>query len=179
LVDEGRGENFFNVGDSINLKKIIFGILGIVIILIMAGCTQSSQLINGNAIRVEFINGPELHLDFVKELNQYQTSTLTFRIKNTSQTCITFPYDFGIKIYYENNGSWIETDNMFQYFPKDKDVLLDSVGNIDSDMVVNLSPDIQNVQISTIVNFKATIQGHLCKDKSVVVEKEIPFTVLP
>lgn len=158
------------------LKKAIFWIC---IFLTLVGCGYSSQSITGDVFQVEFVKGPDLHLEYVKELNIYRSETLEFWIKNTSQACITFPYNFGIRIYYENNGAWVEVGNEFQYLPNVQDIEIQPSGQLFSQNDIELVPDIHNIQITSTAKFKADIQGYLCKDKKVVVEKEIPFTVSP
>jgi hypothetical protein len=59
------------------------------------------------------------------------------------------------------------------------DILLEPVGNIFSEKVITLFPDLTNIHLLGVTNFKAIIIAHLCDDLNIDVEKEIPFTVSP
>lgn len=147
-------------------------LISVILIPVLASCanlSETSQTVSSDAIQVEYINGPELHI----------SDTLSFRIKNTSKACITFPYDFGLKIYYMNQDSWAETGNLVQYPAVGQDITLQPTGNLFSERSVYLHPDTSKLKINAPTDFKAIIQGHLCNNKTIVIEKEILFTVSP
>jgi hypothetical protein len=145
----------------------------IILILGLAACATflgSSQPVSGDVIQVEFTNGPDIR----------PSQDLEFWIKNTSSTCISFPYDFDLKIYHENNGGWIEVKNLFQYrSTTGQDLMLQPAGELFSKRPIDLSPDLNQLKLDTTTKFKAAIQGFLCNNKTSIIKKEIPFTVSP
>jgi hypothetical protein len=130
---------------------------------------SSAQVHNlADDIVVTYETGPEIQA----------TEVLEFWIKNTSNNCIVFPYNYGLKIFVEQNTNWIEVPNPTIYSPED-DIYLREADNIFSYRPVLLRPDISKIQLQGPTNFQATITGHLCDDENVVVEKTIPFVVKP
>jgi hypothetical protein len=105
---------------------------------ITGGCGtpfDTPRPVSSDVIQVEYVTGPNLS----------KAETLTFWIKNTSNSCIAFPYDFGLKIYYQNKDTWLETSNEVQYLSDEQDILLQPDGELFSQSIVDLRPDLTNL----------------------------------
>jgi hypothetical protein len=122
----------------------------------------------GDLLEITFLRGPEIHT------SEY----VSFWIKNLSEYCMVFPYDFGTKIWIKSDSGWEEIDNIMHYSPEE-DRLLDPSGSLFSNMDGSIAPDLTNYPINAKTEFKALLTGHFCDDESIVVEKEILFTVSP
>jgi hypothetical protein len=119
-------------------------------------------------VQPSYVIGPEIQ----------NTESLISFIKNTSSSCMVFPYNYGVKIYMERNGSWVDVPNMTDYRSKE-DIQLLPAGNMDSDNVVVLRPNLLDVELQAPTNFRAVLNGHLCDDENVLIKKIVPFTVVP
>lgn len=158
------------------LKLCLF----LAILALISGCSASHNTLSpqetatleisqlGDLLDVTFLRGPDI--------NSSQNVSLV--IKNLSDYCMVFPYDFGIKLWVEVNGDWEDIDNMVQYRPEE-DIYLEPAGDLFSVMGVSLFPDLSNFPLPEKTNFKAMLIGHLCDDATVVIEKDIFFTVSP
>jgi hypothetical protein len=148
-----------------------------VIFLALYGCSsvQNSNLTLSdniaNAIKVTYQTGPQIQTN----------EALNFLITNTSKNCIAYPIDFGLQIIMEQNGKWITVVNTVTYQAQtgQNEVLLNPVGSLFTQKIVGAQPDLSNITLTGPTNFQAIITGHLCNDKSVVIEKRVPFIVSP
>jgi len=148
------------------LKDIAF----LFLIVALCSCASPEDKNQGisDPIVVTYITGPEIEM----------TDLLDFWVKNTSDECIVFPFDFGAKILLDNNGSWIEINNLARYHPEE-DIYLRAAGNIFSENAVGLQPDYSSIVLQENTDLLVVITGHLCEDDSVIIEKQIPFVVKP
>jgi hypothetical protein len=149
------------------MRKAIL-IIGLLIIFSMCACTSTQGQNPADAIEITYETGPEIH----------KTDDLEFWAKNTSTNCVVFPYDYGIKIFREVDGIWVETPNLTEYFPR-QDKYLREAKNVFSEELLILMPDLSKIQLQGPTNFRAVLNGHLCNDENVVIEKIVPFTVIP
>jgi hypothetical protein len=99
-------------------------------------------------------------------------------IENTSNRCISFPIDFDIKVFVEQHEAWIEVPNLVTYVG-DRPEVLKPKGDALSDTLVNIRPDISALIMTEPVNSYALITGNLCDDEDYVIEKKIPFVIVP
>ena len=143
-------------------------IFNLIFILALSSCTQVPTHISGADLEIKFAQGPVINAS--QDLSMFMT--------NTSTACIEFPDDFGIKIYYQENGYWTETGNLITY-PSPQNNRLDPNGQPFDTTAIFLRPVLSNMQIDGPLTMKATIEGHLCDDPSASIEKDIRFTVVP
>lgn len=143
-------------------------IVGLMLVLISSACMPSQKQITGADLELAYASGPIIK----------STEYLYVFITNMSQGCIEFPHDFDLKIYFEKNGSWVETGNLESY-PDLKSIQLSPNGETLDTSTVVLRPSLSGVQIAAPITLKATIHGNVCNHPNTVVEKEIPFTVVP
>lgn len=138
------------------------------------GQTKNPQELGINIakdIQITYETGPKIGL----------SDSLDAVVKNNSKNCIEFPIDFGLKILMEKNDAWIPVFNLTKYEaqPGDTSVILDRKGTIFSEKMIVAEPDLSNITLSGATNFQANISGHLCEDKSITINKSIPFVVSP
>lgn len=143
-----------------------------VVILLLTGCNNSNTTLTPNEIsdslEISYQVGPEIQIySYVQAL-----------VKNPTTYCIVFPLDYGMKIYSEENGNNVEIKNRTVYIG-DKPNYLKAISDIESFVLVVISPDTSQLIINQPINFYAEITGHLCDDESVVIKKQIPFVVVP
>jgi uncharacterized membrane protein len=120
----------------------------------------------GDAIEIaEYYIGPEIKANDI----------LTFWIVNKSEECIVFPYDLGQKIFAEINNEWKPVNNIMEYHHHNDNIL----NGDNPTTMVSVAPDLSNITVTAPVNFKVVLSGKLCDNKNFVVEKTIPFTVVP
>ncbi len=149
-------------------KSVLLLFLSFALVFFSAACTPQARPVSSSDIAVAYVTGPAIAAS--QELDVF--------ITNMSQGCVEFPDDFGIKIYYQQNGSWTETGNLIQYLPHQNNRLESHGAPLDTTSI-SLRPDLSRIQIGQSLAFKAIIRGNRCSDTNVVVEKEIPFTVTP
>ncbi|MGB8213993.1 MAG: hypothetical protein WCE68_10590 [Anaerolineales bacterium] len=153
-------------------------ILAFILFLVICGCSSgqnrnsaSSHDSIADAIKITYRKGTEVQI----------ADPLYFSITNTSTDCISYPIDYGLKIIMEQNDKWAAVADtvVYQSQPGQNEVLLDPEGGVFSERVVVAEPDLTNITLAGPTNFQAIITGHLCNDKSVVIEKRVPFVVTP
>lgn len=149
------------------------------LLILMYGCSEgtSTQSIETNIPRTDqgevkldviFLRGPDIH----------STENISLILKNLSDKGVNFPYDMGVRIWAQGDDSWIEVNSMVQYRPYE-DRILDPFGSFFSEMAVSIRPDLTDYPLVGKTNFKAILAGHLCEDDTIVVEKEISFSISP
>jgi len=99
-------------------------------------------------------------------------------LNNTSNYCIEFPPDYGIKIYMDENGKITEIGNNTTYIG-DKPRYLQPKGNIASKRGILFSPRVSDQKIIDSIIFYAEVTGQLCNDPSIIIQRKIPFSVSP
>ncbi len=152
-----------------NLLKLTINFLLFVVLL--SGCSGSyeSQIENiPDSIEVTYETGPEIS----------SNQNLMFWIKNQTNFCISFPRGYGIRNYAEKSDGWTEVPNLGNFLGNEPR-LLKPKGDFFSEDSVVVRPDISNLGLTEPTNFYVTISGHLCDDETVLIEKKIPFVVIP
>ena len=153
---------------SINLT---FKFAIVIMTLAIISCSNSSEEKNANiadSIEVSYQTGPQIgvHQD------------LTIWIKNQTDFCISFPPDYGIKIFSETNNGWKEVSNLVNYLGTEPRLLQPKEDSSSEDSVF-ARPDVTSLGLVKPTNFYVSISGNLCDDKTVLIEKKIPFVVVP
>lgn len=96
-------------------------------------------------------------------------------IENVNRDCIVFPYDFGLKIYYEENNEKHEIKNLMRYSPL-VNITLGAKGEFSAESTITFTPDLTGVTISSSTQFIVQISGTMCKSSKPFIQ-EIPFTM--
>jgi hypothetical protein len=137
---------------------------------ITAGCSNESSQSSDIAalIEISYQTGPEISPGGYVEA----------WMENTSNQCISFPIDFSINVFVEQHGDWIEVQNRVTYVG-DRPEVLKPKGEMPSSALVNIRPDTSGLTITESVNSYALVTGNLCDDENFVIEKKIPFVILP
>ena len=151
-----------------HIKSQLSLIVGLMLVLISSACMPSQKQITGADLELAYASGPVIN----------STEYLDVFVTNMSQGCIEFSHDLGLKIYLERNGSWVETGNLVSY-PDLKIIELHPNGESFDSTAVSLRPSLSGNEITGPINLKATIHGNICNNPSAVIEKDIPFTVVP
>jgi len=99
-------------------------------------------------------------------------------IDNTTRSCISFPPDFGIKVFVQQGEDWLEVPNLVTYVSEEPQIL-DPRGSLFSRTLVHVWPDVSGLVITEPVDSYALITGTLCDDESYAIEKKIPFEIVP
>jgi hypothetical protein len=100
-------------------------------------------------------------------------------INNTTDNCINFPTDFGIKVFVLQGEDWLEVQNLVTYESDEPQVVLEPKGEMFSRNLVHIWPDVSSLIITEPVDSYALITGHLCEDENYAIEKKIPFVIIP
>jgi hypothetical protein len=142
----------------------------IFLVAITAGCSnQPSQSTNiAELIDIGYQSGPEISPGGIVEA----------WMENMSNQCISFPTDFSIHVFVEQHGDWIEVSNRVTYVG-DRPELLKPKGDMPSSALVYIRPDTSGLTITESVDSYAVVTGQLCDDENYVIEKKIPFVIIP
>jgi hypothetical protein len=150
---------------------LTFKLALVMMAMAIGGCIGSSkqQIANiADSIDVSYQTGPRIGVN----------QDLTVWIKNQTAYCVSFPPDYGIKIFAETSDGWTEVSNLVT-FVGNQPRSLKPKGDIFSERSIDVRPDVSALMLSQPTNFYVSISGHLCNDETVLVEKEIPFVVVP
>lgn len=99
-------------------------------------------------------------------------------IENQSQYCIEFPVDFNLRIFTKNNDTWVEISDTAESFGGKLGVVtLYPKGDFRNSTIVGSSPDLSDITLPA--DFYASIEGNICGNEDVIVEKDIPFRIFP
>ncbi len=147
------------------MKKIIGTLLLILIFGPLSACSKTPNKIS--PLSVGYMDGSTVKL----------SENISFLLDNPNKVCIIFPYDFAVKVYYEQKGVSREIKNTMDYSPKG-DIILDAKGGAFSSQVLTVKLDLTNDKLSGPTNFVARISGHICRTHE-SFNQEIPFTVIP
>lgn len=134
----------------------------------LSGCAATPMPVSGEDLQITYATGPMIPA----------TQYLAVFITNMSMDCVEFPDDFGIRIWYRDGATWKPTGNLWEYESPQHN-RLERHGSPYDTTSFSLKPDLQGIDSKAPVDFKATIKGHACNQASEVVEKDIPFTVMP
>ena len=150
--------------------------LAFFLVVVLSGCsTPETQIISdedvSNLLEITYIKGPEI----IK--GEYIAVTL----ENKSDYCISFPSDYGIRIFGEMNGELIKIDDLMETVGEYKETpeIVDHKYGLFTTMSIIFVPDTQKLVLLEPTDFYAIISGTLCEDDSVFISKKILFTVLP
>jgi hypothetical protein len=137
---------------------------------ILSSCSHASEqpVVISDSIDVEYQPDQQIGIN----------EDLTIWITNQSKYCIEFPIDIGIRIVAKQTGDWIEVPNLVTY-SGNIPIQLKPKGDVFSKKAVIVWPDVTGLSLVDPTDFLAIITGHLCDDESTVVEKKIPFIVIP
>jgi len=139
--------------------------------LAIISCSDSSEQ------QIENIaDGIELIYEMGPEIGRGQI--LTVWINNQTSFCISFPRGYGIKIFSETSNGWKEVPNLGKFIGTEPR-LLQPKGDFFSEDSIDVFPDVSGLELVQPTNFYVSISGNLCDDETVLVEKNIPFVVVP
>lgn len=97
---------------------------------------------------------------------------------NTSDACVVFPFNYGVKIYHQEDEKINFIANLVDYTSKNE-IFLTPEGELSSQRLIAIEPDLTDFSVAAPQELHATITGHLCDDENVVITKEITFFVVP
>jgi hypothetical protein len=143
----------------------------VVFSIFLSACSDSyeSQIENiSDFIDVTYETGPQIG----------QHEILTVWIENQTDFCISFPLGYGIRNFVETSDGWKEVPNLGKFVGTEPR-LLKPKNDFFSEDTVNVRPDISGLGLTKPTNFYVTISGQLCDDESVLIEKKIPYMVVP
>lgn len=162
--------------DQANYSGFFKCVLPFFLVFLLSGCnTPETQNISdediSNLLDITYIKGPEI----IK--GEYVAVTL----ENKSDYCLSFPSDYGIRIFGEMNGELIEIDDLMETIGEYKETpeIVDYKYGLFTTMSIIFVPDTQKLALLEPTDFYAIISGTLCEDDSVSITKKILFTVLP
>ena len=148
------------------VKKI--NILIVVFTIILCGCSApKSPAEISDLIKFEFPEGNTIS----------QNGDLNILIHNYSDKCIVFPVDYGMKIFMKQGKEIIQLKDKINNIGDE--IKLEPVGEIYADDFIDFEPDLSSITINDTSEFYATIEGHLCDDDKMVIDKTIVFSVKP
>jgi hypothetical protein len=103
---------------------------------------------------------------------------LNIMIENQSDYCIDFSPNYNMVINVSIEEKLIEASNMVIIIGDKPDILLPNgdPGSID---FFTVNPDLSDYKILKASDAKVVIFGHLCDDENFIIEKNIPFTIVP
>lgn len=146
-----------------------------ILFLLVTGCGKPDTNTTDDAIDY----GSYLEIDYSEGETLDQFDYIGVWVKNTSKFCFTFPYDYGIQLYKQDNDRWNEINNAGIYMSKEDRILKPNKDPLFSVDHITLLPDLLNIPIKEKTYFKAIINGHLCNQPEVTVSKEIFFHAMP
>lgn len=153
------------------MKKLFMFFVFVVWTACMSGCSNSKEQEATDLsalVDIQYEIGPEIS----------KQEILTVWLVNQSSSCISFPLDYGIKVFAETGEGWTEVPNVIEYKGTGPN-LLKPKGDIFSQRSIVVKPDLSSLTLAAPTRFYVEIQGHECADDSHIVKKEIPFTVVP
>lgn len=152
------------------IQRSIMHVLTLIVLLGLTSCTKPAPNTAGvsDLLVITYDSGPGIGIG----------DNLEFWIKNESDRCISFPVDYGLKLFVKANQTWDQVPNLATYVGEEPNVLESKGGTFSEDAVI-ARPDVSQLDLAGPTDFYASVTGHLCDDGSVIVEKEIPFTVTP
>jgi hypothetical protein len=153
-----------------NLASLNLGTLLMFLVAVTAGCSNepSQPAEIASLIEIVYQTGPEISAG----------GSVDAVLENKSNQCIHFPVDLNTKVFVEQHGDWIEVENQITYLG-DSPVLLQPKGDIWSSTLVYIQPDTSELTVTEPVDSYALVTGNLCENEDVVIEKKIPFVIIP
>jgi hypothetical protein len=140
--------------------------------LLIVGCIKVTPTPTpdeiSNLLIIKYHEGPEIQLN----------GHIQAVIRNTTNYCIVFPVDLGIKLFVNQDGKLSEINNYTKYIGN-QNQYLNPAGEKNDLISVSLDPDTSGLLITDSMMFYAEITGHLCDDESVIIKKKIPFIIVP
>jgi hypothetical protein len=153
-----------------NTTKLALFLSTLFVVVGTISCSsEQDQLTDvSSQLEIDYQMGPEIPLN-----GEVQTW-----INNTTNNCISFPPDFGIKVFVKQDEDWLEVPNLVTYANKEPQVLKPK-SDLFPTILVSIWPDVSSLNIKMSLDGYALITGHLCEDESHVIEKKIPFVIVP
>jgi len=140
-------------------------------IIILSGC-QSTEI----PTSAEIANSLFVTYTVSKEVtNGYG---LDIMIENKSDYCIDFSPNYNMVININIAEEWFQASNMVVVINDKPDILFPNgdPGSID---FFTVKPNLSDYKISKASDANVIISGHLCDDENFIIEKKIPFTIVP
>jgi hypothetical protein len=102
---------------------------------------------------------------------------LTIQIRNASSYCMAFPYDYQAELYLldGNKRKWVNNLASDGVYRRDQEL---PPGNVNIGFIT-ARPNLDGLDVSRPLDFVFVIIGNLCEDENIVIQKEIPFTLIP
>lgn len=140
----------------------------LILFTVFTGCTNQPPEKVSDLIVVSYLSGPEIR----------DGETLSMLIENRSSYCFDFSPDYNIVINVDINGEWIEIPNNIKISGNKPDILMPN-GNPASGDFIDALPDLSKFGTMGQADAYILIVGHLCDDEGYIVEKKIPFVIVP
>jgi hypothetical protein len=146
--------------------------------LFCTNCGQANHIIYPTQISTSYVDSLTFEYDKTNTLDSY--GSISVWVINKSNNCFVFPYDYGISFLIQLNGMWVKTPSIpVNYSPHD-DIIMEKQGKALFDSYpITFYPDISNLKISKTTEVKGIIKGYVCDHPEILIEKEIPFYVVP
>ena len=161
--------------ERIKMKKYRrFHLFVTTLLLILVGCRNETLTPTptpdeiSNSLIIKYYEGPEIQI----------YGHIQAIVQNTSDFCIEFPIDLGIKLFVDQNGTVSEINNYTKYIGNQKRVL-NPIGERNDFISVSYDPDVSGLIVTDSMTFYAEFTGHLCDDETVIIQKKIPFNIVP
>lgn len=153
------------------MKKIISRTLtSIFLFVFLCSCSTSASQPKDIAASIEITYQPSSTIKRGSDLDVW--------LKNTTKYCLEFPAVDGMKVYAQQKERWVEIPNLVTVIGN-QIVKLKPAGDFWDANVFTISPDLASLNSNEPIKFRAVLTGYLCEDHTIVIEKEIPFTVTP
>ena len=144
--------------------------LKLVVAILLSSCARQIEQPDAIAGSIEIV--------YVTSSEMTVGDQMEVSLQNKTKYCIQFPLVDGLNIYAEQDGKWVESRNLVTILG-DQNWVLRPKDELLSERSVYIQPDIAHLEIHAPTRFYALLQGYLCDDESVKVQKEIPFTMIP
>jgi hypothetical protein len=148
------------------LKSLLFYF--IIFAVVLSGCGKPDPKSISDSLEIIYDNTSEIPLG----------NRISIWIKNTSNYCVEFPLKDGTKLYAQQNGTWVEVANNVEFIGSQV-ITLKPNDEMFSEDQLSIHPDVSNLDIRKPIKFRALLTGNLCEDKTMQIQKEIPFTLVP
>jgi hypothetical protein len=130
------------------------------LMMFLQGCKAGEE----NEFFSKIVNLP--FTDFI-EVSVWDAPTIShddinLYIQNKTNDCIVFPNDFGIKIFYNQEGSWKSLPNLVRT-QNTEIITLTSIDDFESDAVVFIRPDYRELT-KRPKTLRIVFEANLCED---------------
>lgn len=135
--------------------------------LVICGCQKTPISNLEDKLTFYYETGPEIK----------ENEILTIWLYNQTNICISFPSDFGAKIYAETKDGPLQVENNTKVIGN-QPWIFDPKIEISLESPMSLRPDISKLALAKPINFFIIVNGYLCSDKNVSITKKIPFSII-